>query len=236
MVQLKYNLDSINHVIADFCAQVIAEPLCYFSEADLQGLLFAKLIDTFPDQIDTLYARGPGSKGMYCTGIVHREYGATGGRRTDISVFSSEDVAKIDSPNLTVRGKYIVPRFAIELGTEKTSNTQVHVNNDLDKLSRATERGYLIHFFRDVTRADSGTVWRARTEEKLHRIFKGPISEAISPDHVSYLCFVIRIARKGKTIRGKCEMLAPGTSIWRRVNLSRVRDDIYKLLSDQVKV
>lgn len=230
VVQLKDNLDSINHTIADFCGEVITEPLCYFSEADLQGLLFAKLIDTFPDQVDTLYARGPGSIGMYRTGIVHREYGATGGRRTDISVFSSEDVARIDSPNLTVRGKYIVPRFAIELGTEKTSNTQVHVKNDLDKLSRATERGYLIHFFRDVTRADPGTAWRARTEEKLHRIFKGPISEALPPDYVSYLCFVIRIAHKGKTIRGKCEMLVPCTGIWRRVNLSRVRDDIHSTI------
>jgi hypothetical protein len=224
-------LDLMNHVVADFCAAVVTEPLCYFSEADLQGLLFVKLTEAFPKQFETSYSRGPGSKEMYRTGIVHREYGAEEGRRTDISVFSPEDVAKIDSPNLTIGRRYIYPRFAIELGTEKTSDAQSHVANDLAKLSRAKERGYLIHFFRDVTRADPGTVSRARTEEKLQRIFRGPVSQAVPPDHVRYLCFVVRIARSGKTIRGKCEMLDVGSGKWRKVNLTRVRDDVLAVLS-----
>jgi hypothetical protein len=233
MPEPEVEIDRMNRVIAGFCAAVVTEPLCYFSEADLQGFLFTRLIEAFPEQVETSYSRGPGSKGMYRTGIVHREYGAEGGRRTDISVFSRQDVAAIDNPNLTVGRKYIVPRFAIELGTEKTSDTQAHVAHDLAKLSRATERGYLIHFFRDVTRADPGTPWRARTEDKLQRIFKGPVSEAVPPDHVSYLCFLIRIARTGKTIRGKCEMLVAGTGAWRKVNLTRVRDDVLALLSAQ---
>jgi hypothetical protein len=55
----------------------------------------------------------------------------------------------------------------------------------------------------------------------------------VPPDHVSYLCFVIRIARTGKTIHGKCEMLVLQTGVWRKVNLTRVRDDVYALLSSQ---
>ena len=87
------DLKRVNGVIAQFCHDVVAEPLCFFSEADLQGMLFAKLTKEFPEQIETSYARGPDSKGKYRTGLVHREYGAGGGRRIDISVFDPNDVA-----------------------------------------------------------------------------------------------------------------------------------------------
>jgi hypothetical protein len=225
------DLDRMNRVVAAFSADVVREPLCFFSEADLQGHLFSRLCAAFPEQVETAYLRGPGSNGAYRTGLVHREYGATGGRRTDISVFSADDVARIDHPNLTVRGDYIVPRYAIELGTDKTSDTESHVANDLAKLARATERGYLIHFFRDITRADAGTATRARTEDKLERIFKGPVSRAVPPDNVSYLCFVVRVARSGKVIRGKCELLIPGAGRWSKVNLTRVEEQVYSLLN-----
>lgn len=224
------DLRRMNEVIADFCAEVVLEPLCYFSEADLQGILFQKLTRAFPAQVETSYSRGPDSKGKYRTGLVHREYGATGGRRTDISVFAPDDLAAVDSPRLMVRGQYIVPRFAVELGTEKTVDTAAHIANDLDKLSRATGRGYLIHFFKDVTRADRGTARRTRTEEKLDRIFRGPAVDAAPPSHVDYLCFLLRLARSNKTIRGKCELLVPGSGTWRKVNLKRVQDDILTLL------
>jgi hypothetical protein len=72
------DLKRVNCVIARFCHDVVAEPLCFFSEADLQGMLFAKLSMEFPDQIETSCSRGPDSKGKYKTGLVHREYGAGG--------------------------------------------------------------------------------------------------------------------------------------------------------------
>lgn len=224
------DLSRMNEVIAEFCEEVVLEPLCYFSEADLQGILFQKLTRAFPAKVETSYSRGPNSKGKYRTGLVHREYGATGRRRTDISVFSPDDMAVVDSPRLMVRGHYIVPRFAVELGTEKTVDTIAHITNDLKKLSRAKECGYLVHFFKDVTQADPGTAQRARTEEKLNRIFRGPAVNAAPPAHVHYLCFLLRLARKSKTIRGKCELLVHGSGTWSKVNLTRVRDDILALL------
>lgn len=223
-------LNRMNQAIADFCAEVVSEPLCYFSEADLQGILFARLVQAFPAQVETSFSRGPDAKGKYRTGMVHREYGATTGRRTDISVFATEDLAAVDGPALKVQGQYMKPRFAVELGTEKTTNTAAHIASDLDKLSRARERGYLIHFFRDVTRADPGTPLRAKTEEKLERIFRRHACAAEPPSHVKSLCFVLRLARSSKTIRGKCELLVPDTGIWRRVNLKRVREDVLALL------
>jgi len=219
-------------VIADFCAEVASEPLCYFSEADLQGLLFQRLMAAFPPQVETAYARGPGAKGMYRTGLVHREYGATEGLRTDISVFAPADVARIDSPNLQTRGKYLPPCFAVELGTEKTIDTAAHIQNDLVKLERAKCRGYLVHFFRDVTRADVGTASRNRTEEKLDRIFRNHAAAIVAPANVKYLCFVLRIARSSKTIHGKCELLIPGSGMWRRTNLQQVREAVLELLNE----
>jgi hypothetical protein len=69
--QVPAELDRMNRLVADFCAEVVTEPLCYFSEADLQGLLYARLIEAFPDRIETSYSRGTAkSKGRYRTGIV----------------------------------------------------------------------------------------------------------------------------------------------------------------------
>ena len=222
----------VDCVVADFCEAVISEPLCFFSEADLQGFLFMRLIEAFPDQVKTSYGRGPGSKGMYQTGIVHREYGAGNGQRIDISVFSPKDVTAIDNPNLTIGGDYIIPRFAIELGTEKTTDTQQHIVNDLDKLSQATDQGYLIHFYRDVTRADAGTKARSRSEDKIQRIFRTAVSEARQRKNVSFLCFVVRIAHSHRNIRGKCEMFDVSKGKWRTVNLALVRDDVLKALKE----
>ncbi len=227
------DLNRMNGVIADFCTAVVTEPLCCFSEADLQGLLFARLIAAFPQQNETAYARGPGAKSKFRTGIVHREYGAEDRRRTDISVFSRDDVAAIDNPNLTIEGNYIKPRFAVELGTEKTLDTHAHVMNDLQKLSRVSERGYLIHFFRDNTRAEPGTPARARTEDKLRRIFKVPVSKADPSASVICLCFLVRVARSGTNVRGRCEMLEHGTGVWRKVNATSVRAKVFVLLSAQ---
>jgi len=221
----------LNRVIARFCSEVAAEPLSFFSEADLQGMLYAKLIAEFPEQAGTSYARGPNSKGKYATGLVHREYGAGGGRRIDISLFDPKDIATIDGPNLMAGKRYIKPRFAIELGTEKTLDAAGHIDRDLAKLSTATERGYLIHFFRDVTRADTGTNRRVETEKKIRRIFARPVRSAQIPPNVVALFFLLRVARSHKKILGKCELFNPDTGKWQKINLQRVRGKVVDRLA-----
>ena len=217
-------LKRVNAVIASFCQDVVAEPLCFFSEADLQGILFAKLSMVFPEQIETSCSRGQDSKGKYKTGLVHREYGAGGGRRIDISVFDPKDVTRIDEATLKIAGKYIKPRFAIELGTEKSSDTADHISRDLTKLSKATERGYLIHFFRDTSRAATGTGRRENKERSLELRFRNPVNEADVPPNVRSLFFLIRVARRQKRIWGKCEMYLTETGKWQKINLQNVGD------------
>ena len=225
------DLDRMNHIIAKFCAQVVREPLVYFSEADLQGLLFAKTVAAFPRQFETKVERGPGSIGKYRTGLVHREYGAGAGRRTDISVFSRESIQAIDRPTLKIGGEYMLPRFAIELGTEKSSRIADHMERDMNKLSRVTERGYLIHFYRDLTTADTGRERRNKKNAKMDREFTAPLLKVEKIDNVCCLGFIIRIGRTTETIRGKCDMFGHPGHAWKTVNLARVEDAAYKVLT-----
>ena len=78
------DVELIDEIIAEFCSDVIAEPLCFFNEGDLQGFLFAKLVDHFQNPTETSVRRGPSSKGRYETGLVHREYGIGARHRMDI--------------------------------------------------------------------------------------------------------------------------------------------------------
>ena len=225
------NAYCLNLVIARFCSEVAAEPMSFFSEADLQGVLFAKLIAEFPDQVETSYARGPHSKGKYKTGLIHLEYGAGGGRRVDLSLFDPEAIGTIDGPNLKVGKRYLKPRFAIELGTEKSLDTAGHIERDLKKLSNATERGYIIHFFRDTTRADTGTKRREGTEDRIKEIFKNPVHLTKPPSNVVALFFLLRLAHTHKKIFGKCELFLHETGTWEKVNLQSVRSKVLDRLA-----
>jgi hypothetical protein len=224
------SVQGMNRIIAQFCSDAIKEPLSFFSEADLQGFLFASLIREFPVPVQTSYAKGPASKGKYCTGLVHREYGVGGSRRMDIAVFSPRDVARIDGPGLKIGQNYMRPEFGIELGTEKTKGTRAHIEGDIKKLSKVGRRGYLIHFFRDVTRSDSKTASREATEMKIKAIFRQPVSFAAAPDKVRVLCFLLRLARTHRKVYGKCEMFLPKEHRWKKINLQEVRGQVMALL------
>jgi len=223
-------LKRMNSIIASFCHDVVAEPLCFFSEADLQCMLFARLLKEFPEQVETSCLRGPDSKKKYKTGLVHREYGAGGRRRIDVSVFDPEDVACINEAGLKIDGKYIKPRFAIELGTEKSLDATGHIKKDIAKLTTAKERGYVIHFFRDTSRAAVGTRRRENKEQSIELKFRSPVNMVEVSQNVKCLFFLIRIARRQKKIWGKCEIYIPKTGKWQKVNLLDVESCVTELL------
>lgn len=226
----RVELTCINSVIARFCHDVVAEPLCFFSEADLQGILFTNLLKEYPELVETSFSRGPGSKGKYKTGLVHREYGAGRGRRIDISIFNPDDIARIKDASLKIAGKYIKPSFAIEIGTEKSLDAAGHIKRDLDKLANANERVYLLQFFRDISLAAVGTGRRERKEQSIRSKFRIPVREAEIPQNVRSLFFLIRIARRQKRIRGKCELFQPKTEKWQKINLQSVMQHVKELL------
>ena len=126
--------------------------------------------------------------------------------------------------------------YAFELGTEKTSDTTAHFKNDLTKLSKSTKKGmgYLIHFYKDVTQAPTGTIRRDKTEEKIERefkqVFKAKQSEHIA--HVKIMAILLRTFRNQKKIRGKCEIF--NGEEWVKTNVSsndKLRTAILKQLA-----
>lgn len=229
--------DSIDDAIADVCLRIIKEPLIYFSEADIQQLLVEALrrIEPLQKIYPTAVQKGKGSKATYRTTLVHREYGGGGRTRLDIVVFDPADVAKIDNVNLTIRGKYLKPAYAFELGTEKTPDTKTHLENDLKKLHRRTKGiGYIIHVYKDVTQARTGTRSREKTEGKIENQFKDAITAKYNQEmpNIKMLAILLRTYRHQTRMRGKCEIFKGET--WRKVNVSRdssLRSAIIKQLA-----
>ena len=214
----------IDRAIAVVCIQIIKEPLCYFSEADIQQLLVEELrkIEPISKSYPTSVQKGKGSKSTYRTPLIHREYGGDGGRRIDVVVMDPDDVLKIDNVNLTVGKEYLKPAYAFELGTEKTSDTFNHLQSDLSKLNDRTKgTGYIIHFYKDVTQARTGTLTRDKTEEKIHNKFKQVFSAKKTQRimKVKVLAILLRTYRNQEKMRGKCEIF--NGQEWIKTNVSR---------------
>lgn len=227
----------VDQAIAMVCIQVIKEPLSYFSEADIQQLLVEELRKIKP--ISKLYPtsvrKGKDSKGAYSTSLLHCEYGGGERTRIDVVIFDPDDVKAIDSVNLMSNNQYLKPVYAFELGTEKSADTLSHFKNDLKKLAVCTVNkkgtGYLIHFYKDVTQARTGTKARAKTEVKIATTFKQVFTKADQMSNLKILAILLRTYRNQEKMRGKCEIF--NGEKWVKTNVSRddaIRSAILKQL------
>ncbi|MBT3273581.1 MAG: hypothetical protein HN368_10515 [Spirochaetales bacterium] len=222
----------IDKAIATTCIGIIKEPLLYFSEADFQQLLVEELrrIEPFTILYPTAVHKGKDSKAVYKTSLIHREYGGTGGRRLDVTLFDPVDVATITDINLTAKGEYLKPVFAVELGTEKTSDAEIHLSNDIQKLQdRVLSTGYIVHFYKDTTRSPSGTKQRSQTEDKIYRVFKDVFTRKKTASNIKLLAIVLRVYRNQKRMWGKCEIFN-GTE-WEKVGVENDTALLKKILT-----
>ena len=210
----------IENAITEFCVEVVQNPMIYFSEADLQQLLVdrLRLVKRLGKLYPTAVLRGKGAKTKYRTSLVHREYGAKQGKRIDVAVFSKTDVARINSPNLTIGKKYLTPEFGFELGTEKSTETLKHYRGDLEKLKEC-KTGYLIHVFTDNTTSRKGTKTNAKTESKIQLKFKSVFEKNGAKENVVVIAILLRPYKKQSKTRGKLEIF-DGTA-WKPVNISK---------------
>ena len=162
--------------------------------------------------------KGKGSKTTYRTSLVHREYGGGQGTRIDLVIFDKNDVKKINSPTLTINGNYLSPKFAIEIGTEKTSDALSHMKKDIAKLKKSKNTGYLIHIYKDVTKSKSGTISREKTEVNIKNKFKDIFSSVNSEDKIKVIAVLLRTYRNQVRMRGKCEIFNNGS--WEKINVN----------------
>lgn len=227
----------VEEIVTEFCIEVIQNPLCYFSEADLQ-LMLAEALRRYPPfkkPVSTAVRRGAHSKGTYGTPLLHREYGGGEGTRIDIVILNPDEVQQIDDPNLTIKGKYLHPLYAFELGTEKSQDAAGHLESDFGKLQRiGVNKGFIIHFFKDTTLARTGTLSRNKTEDRINRIFRQAFALRNSQCHekIKILAILLRTGRNQPGIRGKCEIF--DGKKWVKVNVSRV-DSIRDKLMEQLR-
>jgi hypothetical protein len=223
----------VNQVVAEFCATVAREPLAFFSECDLQDMLAIRLRRAFPKLISTSVHRGPRETTTTCyrTGMVHREYGAGNSRRLDIAVLDKKHLSDIEDCRLRTDGNYLKPRFGFELGTELVGDAAKHLENDITKLNdQVSERGYIIHVFRDFTLADNGTERRRKKEKAIEGRFRSHVAGCSQTSIIRVVAFVLRIAHANHKIRGKCEMFRGDSREWVKTNLKAVREAVLEEL------
>lgn len=229
--------DDIDNAIVETCIKIIQEPLLYFSEADIQQLLTEELkkIGALRKFYPTLIHKGKKSKSTYKTSLLHREYGGGGGTRIDIVIFSENDVKQIDDLNLKIGKTYITPEFAFELGTEKTINIGKHLINDIKKLDKVRNTGYIIHIYKDRTKSVTGTKLRKNTKDKIIRNFKSVFEKnKCSNGNIKKLAILLNPFKDQELTKGKCEIFNGSNYKWEKVNVAydnNLRDKII----DQLK-
>jgi len=221
------NKDDINNAIAKTCIEIVKEPLLYFSEADIQQSLAEELrkIKAIKKTYQTLINKGKGSKSLYETPLLHREYGGGARTRIDIVIFSEDDVKKINDPNLTISKKYLEPDFAFELGTEKTTNIGKHLVNDIIKLNNVKSAGYIIHIYTDRTKSVTGTKLRKNTKDKIIRNFKSVFEKnKCTNGNIKKLAILLSPFKDQELTKGKCEIFNRTNRKWEKVNVAYVND------------
>ncbi|NCO23807.1 MAG: hypothetical protein COZ07_08425 [Candidatus Infernicultor aquiphilus] len=228
------NKDDIDNAITKTCIEIIQEPLLYFSEADNQQLLAEglKKIEALKKLYPTLVHKGKNSKSFYKTSLLHREYGGGAGTRIDIVIFSENDVKQIDDLNLKIGKKYITPEFAFELGTEKTINIEKHLINDIKKLNKVRNTGYIIHIYKDRTKSPTGTKKRDNTVEKIKNAFKIVFeNNKCTNGKIKKLAILLSPFKDQTLTKGKCKIF--NGNIWENVNVAD-KSALRKKIIDQL--
>jgi hypothetical protein len=229
------NKGDIDKAIVETCTKIIQEPLLYFSEADIQQLLAEELrkIKAIKKTYQTLINKGKGSISFYETSLLHREYGGGRGRRIDIVIFSENDVKKIDDLNLKIGNIYIKPKFAFELGTEKTTNIGKHLVNDIKKLNNVKDTGYIIHIYRDRTKSKTGTKLRKNTKDKIERDFKSVFKKnKCTNGKIKKLAILLSPFKEQTLTKGKCKIFNRTNCKWEEVNVNK-KSALRKKITDQ---
>jgi len=232
---MKINYTDINQILFQFCHEVINEPLCFFSEADLQTMLYKNLHNKFNKPITKSYSKDPNSKAKYQTYQIHREYGVNdiSNARMDLVIFSEEAISKINTPNLTIREnneeKYLEPEIGIELGTHKTSDYKSHLDWDIEKLKNLN-RGYLVYIIREESLSSVYSETGQKTKDKIYKeIMKPTQSDDLFPSNIIPLIFLVRI-QKQESIWGKCRFYNSLVNHWDYLNLNKIKTKLNKIV------
>ena len=226
------NLNEINDLVIEFIVEVINNPLIFFSEYDLQSILFSKLYNKYSKKIPTSYQKGNNSKTCYTTIQIHREYGLNNdpNSRMDLVFLDKEEIKKINTANLTIDKKYVEPIIGFELGTHKITDFFEHLKNDVSKLSKL-KHGYIIYIIRDETKSASFTDTGLKTINKIENKIANPLSNYSFPDNIIPLIFLVKIQKK-ENLWGKCNYFNQRTKKFEPIGLNKIEETLSNHYND----
>lgn len=169
--------------IAKVVSLVCENPSIFVSETDIHALMMKALmeiphLDPFNKGLCSIKVKkGTGSKGVYSTILIHKEYGHNikSYARSDIVIFDKDEIENIDDPiNLKKGGKYLMPKYIFEFGTDKSGGIKgykKHLYGDFIKLFECQDKGkgFLIHIHRFDIKNDAK--WE-KTDKKIEEYQK----------------------------------------------------------------
>ncbi len=233
------DMEKFDEVLAEAISDLLREPT-WFSEGDVQSEIYSKLL-TIPDlkqKHPTKVSIGKNQKGemssvTYKTNRLHREYGINelDNTRCDLVVFSEDDICNItDIINLKTgkdKNSYLNPEIMIEFGTEKSAfsvkDFEKHIQNDIEKASKATKKGYIIHIQRAST-VDNDII---KFQTKYLDVLKE--NQPSTPDKVKILFLLVSIGCEAPIFReGKVKIFKDGDLIG--INEKKYEEEIKKIL------
>ena len=231
-------IQKIKPKLAEILEFVVKHPAIFFSEADIQAFFYEKLKTI--DGLNKLYPtassiglnnKGELSKKTYETFAIHREYGVNKmpNSRVDIAIFNPDSISTITDPiNLkNGKGEYLTPDYIFEFGTEKSagslSNLTKHLTNDIKKLEKANEMGFLVHIQRNYLLGKE-----TKNNKAKHDNYVKAINKINIPNHIKILYFKVDIGGPKRHIQkaGKVNIYSNGEL--KGISQNELRDEINK--------
>ena len=233
------DMKKFDEVLADSIASLLREPT-WFSEADVQSEIYSELLKIpelkkkYPTKVSIgKNQKGEMSKETYKTNRLHREYGINelDNTRCDLIIFSEDDISNISDIVHLKTGKdknsYLNPEIMIEFGTERSAgsadNFEKHIQNDIEKASKATKKGYIIHIQRAST-VDNDII---KFQTKYLDVLKK--NEPENSDKVKILFLLVSIGCEAPIFReGKVKIYKDGELIG--INERKYEEEILNIL------
>lgn len=250
--------DRINEKLADILTYICKNPSVFVSETDVHTLVAEALMEIPELSSKKLYdtkttigknLQGVPSKENYKTMRVHKEYGhgeasretedeVKPGSRSDLVILGEDQIKTIDDPiNLKSGGKWLIPEYIIEFGTEKCAGSkevfEKHFLNDIGKTSRSLVRGYVIHIQRNYCQSTGDRLAQNRNKYEGYAdvISRNTAAVATRPNLKVLVILVELGSAEGRGIFREGKIKIFKDSQFTGINANKVREEILAVIS-----
>jgi len=238
--------DEINKAIVNTVDHICKNPLIFVSETDIHYFAMRELMKIPCLKPEKLYPtnctiglnnKGRPSPQKYKTVAIHKEYGHKDlpRARSDIVILNPKDISKINGPlNLKSNGRWLVPEYIIEFGTEKSAkgskDFMKHLNNDIKKAKKSKKRGYVIHIQRNLCKSKGKKLANNRSK---YEGYSNVIKKAFERTNhcIRLIVLIVNIGNRKRAIykEGKIKIFKNGQ--FKAINQNSIKHEINYILT-----